>query len=227
MASVLLTARFATTVAKLAQLPEDGAAPEVAFVGRSNAGKSSAINALCQQRRLAFASKTPGRTQALNYFALGPGQLPPRAFVVDTPGYGFATAPIEVKRAWDQLAGRYLSQRRALAGVVLVLDIRRGLTDLDRTLLAWMQPDVPLLVLLTKSDKLGQAQRAAAMHEAEADLLALQMPNPVALLSFSATRQIGLEEAREFIGEWLADRSAADAGPDPDGNASGTGSGND
>ncbi len=204
MASVLLTARFSTTVAKLVQLPEDGAAPEVAFVGRSNAGKSSAINVLCQQKRLAFASKTPGRTQALNYFALGPGHLAPQAFVVDTPGYGFATAPIEVKRAWDQLAGRYLAQRRALAGVVLVLDIRRGLTDLDRTLLAWMQPDVPLLVLLTKSDKLGQAQRAAAMREVERDLGALQMPNPVTLLSFSATRQIGLDEAREFIGEWLA-----------------------
>ena len=219
MASILLTARFATTVAKLAQLPEDGAVPEVAFVGRSNAGKSSAINALCQQRRLAFASKTPGRTQALNYFALGPAHLPPQAFVVDTPGYGFATAPLEVKRAWDQLAGRYLSQRRALAGVVLVVDIRRGLTDLDRTLLAWMQPTVPLLVLLTKADKLGQAQRATAMREAEDDLRALQMPNPVALLLFSATRQVGLDAAREFIGGWLAGDTgepavaeAADAG---------------
>ncbi|MCO5107835.1 MAG: ribosome biogenesis GTP-binding protein YihA/YsxC [Burkholderiaceae bacterium] len=216
MASVLLTARFATTVAKLAQLPADGAAPEVAFVGRSNAGKSSAINALCQQRRLAFASKTPGRTQALNYFALGPSQLPPQAYIVDTPGYGFATAPLEVKRAWDQLAGRYLAQRRALAGVVLVLDIRRGLTDLDRTLLTWMQPGVPLLVLLTKSDKLGQAQRAAAMRETEADLRALQMPNPLALLSFSATRQIGLDEARDFIGDWLAARPT-DAGDAPAG----------
>jgi len=219
VASILLTARFATTVAKLVQLPVDGTVPEVAFVGRSNAGKSSAINALCQQRRLAFASKTPGRTQALNYFALGPAHLPPQAFVVDTPGYGFATAPLEVKRAWDQLAGRYLSQRSALAGVVLVVDIRRGLTDLDRTLLAWMQPTVPLLVLLTKSDKLGQAQRAAAMREAEDDLRALQMPNPIALLSFSATRQVGLDAAREFIGGWLAgdagepaEVEAADAG---------------
>lgn len=215
MASVLLTARFATTVATLAQLPPDGGIAEVAFVGRSNAGKSSAINAICQQRRLAFASKTPGRTQALNYFALGPVQLPPQAFVVDTPGYGFATAPVEVKRAWDQLAGRYLSQRRALAGVVLVLDIRRGLTDLDRTLLGWMQADVPLLVLLTKSDKLGQAQRAAAMREVEADLRALALPNPVALLSFSATRQVGLDEAREFIGGWLAgEQRTASAGAD-------------
>lgn len=215
MASVLLTARFATTVARLAQLPPDGGVAEVAFVGRSNAGKSSAINAICQQRRLAFASKTPGRTQALNYFALGPAQLPPQAFLVDTPGYGFATAPLEVKRAWDQLAGRYLSQRRALAGVVLVLDIRRGLTDLDRALLGWMQAETPLLVLLTKSDKLGQAQRAAAMREVEADLLALELPNPVALLSFSATRQVGLDEARDFIGGWLAgEQRAASAGAD-------------
>lgn len=204
MASVLLTARFATTVARLSQLPPDGGVPEVAFVGRSNAGKSSAINALCQQRRLAFASKTPGRTQALNYFALGAPAQAPHAFVVDTPGYGFATAPLEVKRAWDQLAGRYLAQRRSLAGVVLVLDIRRGLTDLDRTLLSWVQPHVPLLVLLTKADKLGQAQRAAAMREVEADLRALQMPNPLALLSFSATRQLGFEEARGFIADWLS-----------------------
>ncbi len=203
MASVLLTARFATTVAKLGQLPADRAVPEVAFVGRSNAGKSSAINALCQQRRLAFASKTPGRTQALNYFALGPATAAATGHLVDTPGYGFATAPIEVKRAWDSLAGQYLAQRAALAGVVLVLDIRRGLTDLDRALLAWMQPDVPLLVLLTKSDKLGQAQRAAAMREVEADLRALRMPNPLALLSFSATRRMGLEEARGFIDGWL------------------------
>lgn len=204
MAPLLTSARFATTVARLAQLPEDDGVPEVAFVGRSNAGKSSAINALCQRRRLAFASKTPGRTQALNYFALGPEALPPQAFVVDTPGYGFATAPIEVKRAWDQLAGRYLSQRRSLAGVVLVLDIRRGLTDLDRTLLGWLRPEVPLLALLTKCDKLTQAQRAKAMRQAEEALVALRLPNPLVLLSFSATHQIGIEEARTFIGDWLA-----------------------
>ncbi|MCC7059221.1 MAG: YihA family ribosome biogenesis GTP-binding protein [Burkholderiaceae bacterium] len=203
MPPLLPSARFATTVVRLAQLPEEGGVAEVAFVGRSNAGKSSAINALCRQRRLAFASKTPGRTQALNYFALGPSHLPPQAFVVDTPGYGFATAPIEIKRAWDQLAGQYLAQRSSLAGVVLVLDIRRGLTDLDRSLLGWMRPEVPLLVLLTKCDKLTQSQRAIAMREAEAALVAMRMPNPLALLPFSASRLIGIDEAREFIGDWL------------------------
>ncbi|KAA0219251.1 MAG: YihA family ribosome biogenesis GTP-binding protein [Lautropia sp.] len=216
VASTLLTARFATTVAKLAQLPEEGRVPEVAFVGRSNAGKSSAINALCRKRRLAFASKTPGRTQALNYFALGPAGMPPEAYLVDTPGYGYATAPLEVKRAWDQLAGRYLSQRRELAGVVLVLDIRRGLTELDRGLLAWMRPEVPLLVLLTKADKLGQAGQAAAMREAEAALREMGMSNPVALISFSATRRIGLDETREFIGTWLSGhRGTGDAADAP------------
>lgn len=203
MAPILTTARFAVTVARLEQLPAQEGVPEVAFVGRSNAGKSTAINVLCQRRRLAFASRTPGRTQALNYFALGPDGQPPVGFIVDTPGYGFATAPLEIKRAWDQLAGRYLSQRSTLAGVVLVLDMRRGLTELDRALLAWMRPEVPLLVLLTKADKLGHAQQAAAMRDAEAALRALQMPNPLALLSFSATRRIGVDEAREFIAGWL------------------------
>jgi GTP-binding protein len=203
VAPILTTARFAVTVARLEQLPAQEGVPEVAFVGRSNAGKSTAINVLCQRRRLAFASRTPGRTQALNYFALGPEGQPPVGFIVDTPGYGFATAPLEIKRAWDQLAGRYLSQRSTLAGVVLVLDMRRGLTELDRALLAWMRPEVPLLVLLTKADKLGHAQQAAAMRDAEAALRALQMPNPLALLSFSATRRIGVDEAREFIAGWL------------------------
>lgn len=213
VACLLLTARFATTVAKLVQLPADGGVPEVAFVGRSNAGKSSAINALCQRRRLAFASKTPGRTQALNYFAVGPEKLPPQGYLVDTPGYGFATAPLEIKRAWDGLAGRYLSQRRALAGVVLVLDIRRGLTDLDRTLLGWVRAEVPILALLTKCDKLNQGQRAAAMRSTEAALVELALPNPLTLLSFSATALIGLDEGREFIDQWLI--SAGQAAPEP------------
>jgi len=198
----LSTARFATTVARLSQLPEPHLA-EVAFVGRSNAGKSSAINALCGQRRLAFASKTPGRTQALNYFALGPANAEPLAWLVDTPGYGYAAAPLEVKRGWDQLAGRYLAQRRTLAGVVLVLDIRRGLTALDRTLLDWIPPHVPILVLASKADKLGNEQRAAAMRELEAALRETGRTNPLTLLSFSAIRRIGIDEAREIIAGWL------------------------
>lgn len=211
----LSTARFATTVAKLAQLPRSDL-PEIAFVGRSNAGKSSAINVLCERKRLAFASKTPGRTQALNFFALGAQDEAPRAWLVDTPGYGFASAPLAIKRGWDQLAGRYLAQRDALCGVVLVLDIRRGLTELDRALLGWAQADVPLLVLLTKSDKLANAQRATAMRDVAAALQAMRLANPIALLSFSATHRIGLDEARGFIGDWLAGAQAVDP-PSPNG----------
>jgi GTP-binding protein len=199
VASLLTTARFATTVVKLAQLPRDGL-PEVAFVGRSNAGKSSAINALCQRRRLAFASKTPGRTQALNCFALGPEKLDrPLALLVDTPGYGFATAPLEIKRAWDQLAGRYLEIRDALCAVVLVLDVRRGVTELDRALLGWIRPDVPVLVILTKSDKLGRAQQRQALDTVEAALREARLPNTISLLAFSSTSGQGLDQARAWL----------------------------
>jgi len=202
VAPALSSARFETTVARLSQLPESRLA-EIAFVGRSNAGKSSAINALCGQRRLAFASKTPGRTQALNYFALGPAQQPARAWLVDTPGYGYASAPLEVKRGWDQLAGRYLAQRETLAGVVLVVDVRRGLGELDRATLGWVAPDVPILVLASKCDKLGNAQLAEAMRTLEEQLRAARLPNPLGLLSFSATRRTGVDEAREILGDWL------------------------
>ena len=110
---------FLTSAARSGDLPAIGAG-EVAIAGRSNAGKSSAINTLCQRRRLAFASKTPGRTQALNFFALGPDGSAPRAFLVDAPGYGYAATPHEVRAGWDRLAGRYLQARDSLAGVVLV-----------------------------------------------------------------------------------------------------------
>jgi GTP-binding protein len=198
----LPSARFHTTVAHLRQLPREGL-PEVAFIGRSNAGKSSAINALCRRRRLAFSSSTPGRTQALNYYAVGRETEPPEGFLVDMPGYGYAQAPGEVRRAWDVLAGNYLRDRPPLCAAVLMIDIRRLFTDLDRRMLGWLPARLPLLVLLTKCDKLTQSQRAIAMREAEAALVAMRMPNPLALLPFSASRLIGIDEAREFIGDWL------------------------
>lgn len=199
MALLLPTARFATTVAKLAQLPRDGL-PEVAFVGRSNAGKSSAINALCQRRRLAFASRTPGRTQALNCFALGPDRVgQPLALLVDTPGYGFAAAPLEVKRGWDQLAGRYLQVRDALCAVVLVMDARRGVTGLDRALLQWIRPDIPVLVILSKSDKLGRAAQRQTLDTVQMELREAQLPNPVSVLAFSSSTGLGVEQARAWI----------------------------
>ncbi len=209
LAPVLPTARFLTTVVQLAQLPRERL-PEVAFVGRSNAGKSSAINALCRRRRLAFASKMPGRTQALNCFALGPERLPdPVALIVDTPGYGFATAPLEIKRQWDHLAGRYLQIREALCAVVLVLDVRRGLTDLDRALLQWMRPDVPMLAILTKSDKLGRAQQRQALDTVEAALREARLPNPLSLLALSSTTGLGLEQARAWLEAVISEAVAA------------------
>ena len=208
----LPSARFHTTVAQLRQLPRDGV-PEVAFIGRSNAGKSSAINALCRRRRLAFSSNTPGRTQALNYFAIGREGEPPEGFLVDMPGYGYAQAPGDVRRAWEGLAGRYLQDRPALCGAVLMVDIRRSFTDLDRRLLGWLPPTLPLLVLLTKSDKLGTAQQTAARRTALAELAeAHPRTGPTAVLLFSAQTRKGVDEARALIEGWFAD-AAANAGP--------------
>lgn len=212
--SILLSsARFETTVTDPAHLPgPDGDArigaagiPEAAFVGRSNAGKSSAINVLCNRKRLAFSSRTPGRTQALNFFVLGPADAPVVARLVDTPGYGFASAPLAVKRGWDRLAGQYLAQRPALRGVVLVLDIRRGLTALDRELLQWIAADVPLLVLASKADKLAHGQRITALRELGAVLQDAAGPAGCSLLGFSATRRLGVDEARAVITGWLTE----------------------
>jgi GTP-binding protein len=209
---LLTTARFHTTVAALHQLPRDGL-PEVAFVGRSNAGKSSAINLLCNRRRLAFASRTPGRTQALNYFALGPAERA-NAYLVDTPGYGYAAAPLETKRTWDRLAGLYLQERPQLAGVVLLVDIRRGLTERDHRLVEWVPPAVRLAVVLTKSDKFGREAIRKALHAATAGLARLRPGADDHVMAFSATNRSGGDELIELVENWL--RTAADApAPDP------------
>jgi len=211
-APLLSTAQFLTTVVQLQQLPATGL-PEVAFVGRSNAGKSSAINRLCNRNRLAFASRTPGRTQALNYFSLGdPGAGCP-GYLVDTPGYGFAVAPGEVRRQWSTLAGRYLGSRAELRGVVLMVDIRRLIGERDVDLLRWIAPDTPILVLLTKADKLARMHQRRALDEVRDQVATLGLPNPVSLLLFSSTKGTGLDAAREQIVAWLAPPGEAEAGP--------------
>lgn len=199
----LTSAQFFTTVAQLQQLPATGL-PEVAFVGRSNAGKSSAINKLCNRNRLAFASRTPGRTQALNYFSLGDPAAGFVGYLVDTPGYGYAVAPGEVRRQWSTLAGRYLGARAELRGVVLMVDIRRLIGERDVDLLRWIAPDTPILVLLTKADKLARMHQRRALDEARDQVAALGLPNPVSLLMFSSTKGTGLEAARAQIEAWLA-----------------------
>lgn len=213
--SILLTARFHTTVAKLQQLPRAGL-PEIAFIGRSNSGKSSAINVICQRRRLAFSSRTPGRTQALNYFALGPEEAP-TAFLVDMPGYGFASAPRDVRESWDALAGRYLRDRAALRGVVLTVDIRRLFTELDRTMLQWLPPTLAVLVLLTKSDKYGFEQQGVARRAAAAQLRELRPDGTVRLQLFSANQRKGIDEARATLEQWLA--TTSDSSDAPNGEA--------
>ena len=161
----LHTARFLTTAAQLHQLPELQV-PEIAFVGRSNAGKSTAINTLTQQGRLAFASKTPGRTQHINLFALGrQGQTD--AVLADLPGYGYAAVPQADKRRWQQVMVNYLVSRPNLAGVVMLCDPRHGIREVDEALLEVIRPRVeqglPFLVLLTKADKLTRSEQAKAL----------------------------------------------------------------
>jgi GTP-binding protein len=200
---MLLSAEFAATAASLEQLPNDALA-ELAFVGRSNAGKSSAINAICKRNRLAFTSRTPGRTQALNLFALREGSSATAqilARLVDTPGYGYAQAPLALKRQWDGLAGRYLRNRATLCAVVLVSDIRRGLTALDHALLAWIPARVPRMILLTKADKLAYQERLRAQALVRAQLLPAESGEEgvSAMPLFSATKHWGVDEARIWI----------------------------
>ena len=175
------------------ELPPPGA-PEIAFAGRSNAGKSSAINTLAGRRRLAFVSKTPGRTQLINFFSLGDA-----AYLVDLPGYGFAGVPGEVREHWKGLVGTYVSQRSSLAAVVVVMDSRHPLTDLDLTLLEWLRASGRKAhVLLTKSDKLSKQAGQATLARVRKELATLA-PGATAQL-FSSLKREGVDEAAEMLG---------------------------
>ena len=198
---LLTTARFHTTVAALHQLPRDGVV-EVAFAGRSNAGKSTAINVLCNRRRLAFSSRTPGRTQARHYFSVGPADRV-LGYLVDTPGYGYASAPLETKHTWDQLAGRYLQDRPQLAGVVLLADVRRGLTERDLRLIDWVPPSTRLAVALTKSDKLSREQARRTLRTVSAELARLRPGAADSVLLFSALNRAGSDELGRVVENWI------------------------
>jgi len=193
----LLNATFFNTIAHLKDLPFESG-HEVAFVGRSNAGKSSAINTIAHHKRLAFVSKTPGRTQHLNFFRVGPDR-----FLVDLPGYGFAKAPLVQQNAWQSLIGGYLIQRPQLRGLVLIMDIRHPLTDLDRQLLAWFgQTGKPVLCLLSKCDKLARGPMLNTLRQVQAELDAMAGLQARAIV-FSSPRRVGVEEAETVIREWL------------------------
>lgn len=210
----LHTARFLTTAPQLEYLPRINE-PEIAFVGRSNAGKSTAINTLTQQKRLAFASKTPGRTQSINLFAVGK-QGSTDAVLADLPGYGYAAVPKEAKLRWQRVMASYLRTRRNLNAVVMLADARLGLTELDDILLEVIRPRVEeglkLLVLLTKADKLTRAEAQKALSIAR-----LQIGGGQAML-FSALKRQGVEEASVLLRQW-ATAAAFQQEPSDDSNA--------
>lgn len=194
----LHTARFLTTAPRLEHLP-DHAVPEIAFVGRSNAGKSTCINTLTQQKQLAFASKMPGRTQAINLFSLGK-QGVTDAVLADLPGYGYAAVPKADKIRWQQVMANYLVSRENLVGVVMLCDPRLGLTELDEVLLDVIRPRVEqglkFLVLLTKADKLNRAEQNKALSIAR-----LQTAGGEVKL-FSALKRQGIEETALVLYDW-------------------------
>ena len=193
MSNPLANAAYFNSVHSLRQLPPDDVR-EVAFAGRSNAGKSSALNALTNQHGLARVSKTPGRTQALNYFQVAPGR-----YLVDLPGYGYAKVPEAMREAWKLVINRYFNTRQSLAGLVVVMDIRHPLREYDQQMLDYAAArGLPAHCLLTKADKLGRGEQSrtlAAVRKQLGDIATAQV--------FSADAKLGLDEGRALVASWL------------------------
>lgn len=209
----LHTAKFLTTAPQLHFLPPL-VVPEIAFVGRSNAGKSTCINTLTQQKQLAFASKKPGRTQHINLFSLGKQGMTD-AVLADLPGYGYAAVPKQDKIRWQQVMANYLVTRENLKAIVLMCDPRHGLTELDEILLDVVRPRVEeglkFLVILTKADKLTRAEQSKALS-----IMKLQAGGGEVRL-FSATKRQGIDEVATLLWEWAHPSSASPAtAPSPD-----------
>jgi GTP-binding protein len=202
----LHTAKFLTTAPELHFLPTLDV-PEIAFVGRSNAGKSTCINTLTQQKQLAFASKKPGRTQHINLFSLGK-QGVTDAVLADLPGYGYAAVPKQDKLRWQQVMANYLVTRENLKAIVLLCDPRHGLTELDQILLEVVRPRVEeglkFLVILTKADKLTRSEAAKALS-----IMKLQAGGGEVRL-FSATKRQGIDDVAELLWQWTHPELAPD-----------------
>ena len=186
---------FVTSAPDIRHLPNDGGI-EIAFAGRSNAGKSSALNALTQQRQLARTSKTPGRTQLINLFELEPGKR-----LVDLPGYGYAQVPIEMKLKWQAALSEYLQKRESLKALVLLMDIRHPLKDLDLQMLEWASnSDLNILVLLTKADKLNPGPRKTVVQQVRKATMVFG--DSVRVEAFSSLKGTGVDEVTRILSDW-------------------------
>lgn len=195
-AATLHRAEFLQGAPSLKHCPEDTGI-EVAFAGRSNSGKSSSINALTQQKKLARTSKTPGRTQMINFFALDDNRR-----LVDLPGYGFAQVPEHMKKDWQANMSRYLEERNALAGLVLVMDVRHPLKEFDTMMLEWADHYcIPVHILLSKADKLKKNPANNALFSVQKAVS--QYRTPVSAQLFSSTHRQGLDAAQEVLASWF------------------------
>lgn len=199
----LSKATFTISAPDIRKLPEDSGI-EVAFAGRSNAGKSSALNTLTNQKALARTSKTPGRTQLINVFEIGNNKR-----LIDLPGYGFAKVPLEMKKKWQAALGEYLEKRQSLKGLVVLMDIRHPLKDLDMDLIEWaVEGELPVLALLTKCDKLSQGKRSTEVLKVKKVLDALN--GDVRVQAFSSLKRTGSEQADMIICDWFSEEQESE-----------------
>ncbi|EAQ33336.1 GTP-binding protein [Idiomarina baltica OS145] len=197
------TATFITSAPNIRKLPEDSGI-EIAFAGRSNAGKSSALNTLTRQRNLARTSKTPGRTQLINVFETATGQR-----LIDLPGYGFAKVPMEVKEQWQRSLSEYLEKRDSLKGLVVLMDIRHPFRETDQELIYWaVDCGIPVLALLTKADKLKQGARKSTLLKARQAAIAFN--GDVQVEVFSSLKKFGIDQLENKLDQWFLGESPVD-----------------
>lgn len=188
---------FITSAPDISHLPDDNGV-EIAFAGRSNAGKSSALNTLTNQKNLARTSKTPGRTQLINLF-----EVVPNCRLVDLPGYGFAQVPEEIKRKWQKSLGEYLHKRESLKGLVILMDIRHPLKDLDQQMIDWaVQSELPVMLLLTKADKLASGAQKKQLNMVKEAILPFQ--GDITVATFSSLKRTGLEQLKQKLDQWFS-----------------------
>ena len=196
--NLLRKTTFKISANSLSQLPEESRA-EIAFAGRSNAGKSSALNLITGQKKLAKTSKTPGRTQLINYFEIKEG-----LHLVDLPGYGYAKVPLPMREHWQKILQGYFESREQLDALIMLMDSRHPLTDLDKQMLHWCESqELPTHILLTKADKLSKNEASSSLHKVR-KALAEEFSIPITVQLFSSTKpEIGLNDALNYLGEWV------------------------